>query len=104
MIIREWRARAPLSLAHAYPQHFHARVLPELSHVPGFRGAWLTQRRVGESMEFLVLTRWDSMEAIRGFAGADAEKAVVEPAAQAVLSSFDSHVRHYEVLQETPLA
>jgi len=100
MIIREWRARARLSLAHAYPKYFESGVLPELARIPGFLGASLSQRRTGETMEFLVLTRWESIEAIRAFAGADLEKAVVEPAAQAALASFDNHVRHYEVLKD----
>ena len=100
MIIREWRGRARPSLAGAYVNHFHARVIPELAAVPGFRGACLMQRRAGDFVEFLVLTRWASMEAIRGFAGADVEKAVIEPAAERALSSFDAHVRHYEIVEE----
>jgi len=74
--------------------------MPELAGVPGFRGACLTQRRAGDFVEFLVLTRWESMDSIRRFAGSDVEKAVVEPAAQAALASFDACVRHYEVLEE----
>lgn len=101
MIIREWRARARASLAHAYPQHFKSHVLPGLSRIAGFLGATLSQRQVGEMVEFLVLTRWESLAAIRAFAGADIEKAVVESAAEAALASFDSHVRHYEVLEDS---
>ena len=48
-------------------------------------------------VEFLVMTFWDSMAAIRGFAGADPERAVVEPEARAVLAEYDNFVRHYEV-------
>ena len=51
-------------------------------------------------MEFLVLTRWQSMEAIRAFAGAAVDKAVVEPGAVAALDDFDDTVRHYEVIEE----
>lgn len=47
--------------------------------------------------EFLVITLWDSMDAIRRFAGEDSERAVVEPEARAVLAEFDDFVRHYEV-------
>ena len=101
MIIREWRARARPSLAHAYPEYFNAHVLPQLKRITGFLGASLSQRRVGDMVEFLVLTRWASVKAIRAFAGADIEQAVVESAAKAALASFDSHVRHYEVLSDT---
>jgi hypothetical protein len=45
-----------------------------------------------------VLTAWESMEAVRGFAGDDPERAVVEPEARAVLSDFDESVRHYELV------
>ena len=64
MIIREWRARSRPPLAPAYREHFRAKVIPVLSQVSDFRGAYLTQRRQGEYVEFLVLTRWDSMHAI----------------------------------------
>ena len=39
-------------------------------------GAHLSRRQLGDQIEFLVLTRWQSMDVIRGFAGADTEKAV----------------------------
>ncbi len=47
-----------------------------------------------------VVTRWDSLESIRSFAGSDIERAVVEPGAAAALVEFDARVRHYEVLEE----
>ena len=85
MIIREWRGRASSSQAGAYPKHFREKVIPELRHVPGFAGAQLGRRQLGDKIEFLVLTRWRSMDAIRAFAGKDVEKAVVEPDAVAAL-------------------
>ena len=100
MVIREWRGRADLSKAQAYPAHFREKVLPELRHVPGFLGAQLNRRQVDDKIEFLVLTRWQSMDAIRGFAGADIAKAVFEPGAVAALADFDASVRHYEVIAE----
>ena len=54
-------------------------MLPELRNVPGFVGATLSKREEGERIEFVVLTRWQSLEAIRAFAGADVDRAVVEP-------------------------
>ena len=50
-------------------------------------------------VEFLVLTQWQSMDAIRGFAGTEVDKAVVEPVAAATLVEFDERVRHYEVVE-----
>lgn len=100
MIIREWRGRTEPSRAHAYPNHFRTAVIPELQSVAGFLGAYLTQHRTDDLIEFVVLTRWQSLDAIRAFAGSDAERAVVEPGAVAALKNFDATVRHYEVLEE----
>jgi heme-degrading monooxygenase HmoA len=99
MIIREWRGRAGRSQADAYPRHFRERVISELREVPGFMGAQLSRRDVDGGVEFLVLTRWQSMDAIRGFAGTEVDKAVVEPGAAAALVEFDERVRHYEVVE-----
>ena len=99
MIIREWRGRADKSDAEAYPKHFRTKVVPELRQVPGFVGAHLSQRVLGDKIEFLVLTTWQSMDVIRGFAGSDVGKAVVEPGAVAALVDFDDRVNHYEVVE-----
>jgi heme-degrading monooxygenase HmoA len=100
MIIREWRGRAGRSNAEAYPNHFRTHVAPGLKHVPGFLGAHLSQRALDDEIEFVVLTRWTSIEAIRAFAGADVGQAVVEPGAVAALVSYDDRVQHYEVIAE----
>jgi heme-degrading monooxygenase HmoA len=100
MIIREWRGRANPSRAEDYPKHFREKVVPELRHLPGFAGADLSRRQLGDKLEFLVLTRWQSMDAIRMFAGDNLENAVVEPGAVAALIEFDTSVRHYEVVED----
>jgi heme-degrading monooxygenase HmoA len=99
MIIREWRGRASPLRAEAYPKHFREKVVPELRHLPGFIGADLGQRQLDDKLEFLVITRWQSMDAIRAFAGGDIENAVVEPDAVAALIEYDTSVRHYEVVE-----
>ena len=99
MIIREWRGRAAKSNAEAYPKHFRTKVVPELRQVPGFVGADLSQRPLDDKIEYLVLTKWQSMDVIRGFAGSDVGKAVVEPGAVAALVDFDDRVNHYEVVE-----
>ena len=100
MIIREWRGYTELARAHAYVRHFRSNVVPELQRVAGFLGAYLAQRQAGELVEFVVITRWESMDAIRAFAGPIPEKAIVEPGAVATLKSYDHTVRHYDVLEE----
>jgi len=99
MIIREWRGRTNRDRAEAYPAHFHNVVLPELRGIAGFVGATLGRRDQGETIEYLVLTRWQSLDAIPAFAGDEPEKAVVEPGAVAALADYDDFVRHYEVVE-----
>ena len=99
MIIREWRGRASPDNTEAYPAHFRTNVLPELRTVPGFLGAHLSRRQHGDLIEFLVLTRWESLDAIRAFAGDDIGRAVVEPGAVAALVEYDPRVQHYDVLE-----
>jgi heme-degrading monooxygenase HmoA len=88
------------AFADDYPKHFRDRVIPELCRLDGFVGVQLTRRRVGDRVEFVALTRWQTMDAIRGFAGPDITKAVVDPAGAAVLIEFDTTVQHYEVVEE----
>ena len=100
MIIREWRGRTEVARADAYVRHFRNVVVPELHRVPGFLGAYLTRHTLGDVVEYVVMTRWESMNAIRAFAGPIPERAVVEPGAVAALGSYDSTVRHYEVIDD----
>jgi heme-degrading monooxygenase HmoA len=97
MIARLWRGVTDAAKAEAYRRHATATVFPALRNVPGHRDAYLLRRTTGGRTEFLAVTLWDSLDAIRAFAGADPERAVVEPEARAVLAEFDDVVRHYEV-------
>ena len=100
MVIREWRGRASPDRADAYPAHFRTIVVPELRSLPGFRGAHLSRKNLGNVIEFLVLTRWESLEAIEAFAGSSIAKAIVEPGGVAALLDFDATAQHYEVIEE----
>jgi heme-degrading monooxygenase HmoA len=102
MIVRAWRGRASPANPRAYVEHFRRTVLPALRQLDGFLGASLLREDRAEGVEFLVLTRWASMDAVRAFAGDDVRKAVVEPEAVAALTDFDPTVRHYEVVEESP--
>ena len=99
LIVRMWKGRTTPANAGKYVQHLTKNVFPELRAIAGHRGVYLLRRKSDAEVEFVVLTLWDSMEAVRKFAGADAEKAVVAPPAQAVLSSFDDFVTHYQVVE-----
>jgi heme-degrading monooxygenase HmoA len=98
MIVRVWRGYASAATQDAYPKHLLENVRPKLERLAGFRGLMLLRRPTGEEIEYLVLTHWQSMDAVRAFAGDDPERAVVEPEARVALVRFDDLVTHYEVL------
>lgn len=108
MILRMWKGRADAERADEYVEHVTKRVFPALAAIDGHRGAYLFRRAIDGAtqdgaIEFVVLTLWESMEAVRRFAGIQPDRAVVEPEARAVLSSFDESVTHFEVVHRTEL-
>jgi len=99
MIVRIWLATATAEGAKRYRQHFEGNVLPELKSLAGFLKAYLLTRQHDGVVEIEVHTLWQSLEAIRAFAGPDPESAVVEPQAQAVLTSYDRTVTHFAAIE-----
>ena len=103
MIARLWRGQtATAANAEAYFQHLSGTVFPSLKDLAGHRGAWILRREVDGRCEFLAVTLWETRQAIEAFAGADIDKAIVEPEGRAVLAEFDDFARHYEVAFQTP--
>ena len=98
MIARVWSARATAPNATAYAAHLRREVIPTLRSVDGYQGAKLLQRQDGAEIEIVVVTWWQSLEAIHGFAGDDIGSAVVTDEAAGLLSGFDEHVLHYELM------
>ena len=98
MIARLWSAKAMPFKAPAYADHLKNHVLPAVRKVDGYSGAMLLERQADGAVEIIVITRWRSLDAIRAFAGADLEEAVVADEASALLTSFDRRVRHYELV------
>ncbi|MBC7788870.1 MAG: antibiotic biosynthesis monooxygenase [Anaerolineae bacterium] len=101
MIVRIWRGQAEARNSDAYQRHVTTNVFPTLPAIPGHRAAYLLRREMGGQVEFLAVTLWESMEAVKQFAGTDPDVAVVEPAARAVLSDFDTFVKHYELVHRS---
>jgi len=100
MIARIWRASATAEGAEHYREHFSEQVLPQLRKLDGFRGATLLQRAIPEHTEIEVITRWDSVEKVRDFAGDDIRVSIVEPAALAVLTHSDDFATHHTISVE----
>lgn len=96
MIARIWRGwAAGLQEADAYEVHYRTAVLERLRRVDGYAGAQLLRRNAGDGVELISVTYFASLEAIRAFAGADYEVAVVAPEARRLLSRFDERCSHY---------
>ncbi|MGD1021906.1 MAG: YciI-like protein [Candidatus Sulfotelmatobacter sp.] len=101
MILRMWKARSTAEKSDRYIQHATGTVFPALRAIEGHRGAYLLRRAVDGVVELVVLTLWESMEAVGKFAGVKPEKAVVEPEARAALTDFDETVTHFEIVHHT---
>lgn len=99
MISRHWCGVAKSALAEEYVQHLQTETFPAIRNLPGFINASILRRSVANGVEFLVVTQWASIEAIRAFAGAEVETAVVPQKVQDMMVSYDRKVRHYEVLK-----
>ena len=98
MISRQWRGLVFPERAQDYVEHLRTETFPALEKIPGFVDASILFRPLATGVEFLVITRWASLEAIREFAGADPEVAVVPPKAAELMIEYDGRARHYEVV------
>ena len=95
MISRLWHGWTSRANTDAYENLLRAEVLPGIHRVRGFKGAQLLRRDAGEEVEFVTITLFDSMEAVKEFAGEDYEVAVVPPPARKLLAQFDARSVHY---------
>ncbi len=68
--------------------------------IEGYHGIQLFRRNAGSEVEFVTIMWFDSLDAVRSFAGEDYEQAVVPPKARAVLSHFDARSQHYEIRED----
>lgn len=99
MISRIWHGWTTPGNADAYEALLRAEIFVgiENRHIPGFRRIQLLRRPTGPEVEFVTIMEFDSIEAVRQFAGDDYEAAVVPPKARAILARFDARSQHYEI-------
>lgn len=102
MIARHWKGIVKRHETGRYLAHLEAHTFATLSRIEGFRGGSIMRREVETGVEFLVVSEWDSVAAIRLFAGDSAERAVVPPDAREMLVSFDREAVHYEIVDQNP--
>jgi hypothetical protein len=102
MISRIWHGWATPANADVYESLLKTEIFEGIKdgQIAGYRGIHLLRRNVGDEVEFITIMWFDSIEAVRTFAGEDYEAAVVPPKARAILSRFDARSQHYEVKVE----
>ena len=97
MIARLWRGWTLRENADAYERLLRERVLPGLKLLDGYRGGYILRHESNEEVEFVVMNLFESLEAVRAFAGPDYTVPVFDPEARQLLSKVEPVARHYEV-------
>ena len=97
MIARHWRGWTKAHNADAYETLLKDKVLPGLKDIAGYRGGYVLRSDGPEEAEFVVVNLFDSLDAVRSFAGPDYTVAVFEPEARQLLSKVEPIAMHYEV-------
>jgi len=102
MISRVWHGYTTLANADAYESLLKSEIFVGIRNrdISGYKGIQLFRRSLGLEVEFITVMWFDSLDAVRVFAGEDYEVAVVPPKAREILSRFDAQSQHYEVKVE----
>jgi heme-degrading monooxygenase HmoA len=102
MIARTWHGVVRAGDAAAYAAYIRDTGLAAYIATPGNRGAHLLYRIDGDRAEVLTVSLWDSLDAVRGFAGDDVERAVFYPEDDRFLIERDLTTAHWEVTEPPP--
>jgi heme-degrading monooxygenase HmoA len=98
MIARLWHGWTKPENADTYERLVATKVLPGFEHLKGYKGAYLLREDRDGETEFVTLTLFEDLEAVRRFAGDDYEAAVVPAEAKQLLARFDARSKHYEIV------
>ena len=99
MIARTWRGWTRREDADGYVDYLGQTGMPGYRGTPGNRGAWILRRDEGDRTEFVTLSFWDSLDAVKAFAGDDVEVAVFYPEDDRFLVERELRVSHYELFE-----
>jgi heme-degrading monooxygenase HmoA len=102
VIARTWTGVVRRADADAYADYIRDTGFAEYGRTAGNRGAWMLRRDDGDRTEFITLSMWESVDAIKAFAGEDIEAAVLYPEDERYLIDGESSVTHYEVVEQVP--
>jgi heme-degrading monooxygenase HmoA len=98
MIARTWRGAVRSEDGDAYADYMQDTGVAGYVKTPGNRGAWMLRRELGATTEFVMFTLWESIDAVKAFAGDDHEVAVFYPEDDRYLVERDLTATHYEVM------
>jgi heme-degrading monooxygenase HmoA len=98
MIARMWHGSTKPEHADAYEAMLKPELLPGISQVPGFKGSYFLRRPVGDEVEFVTILLWESLEALKDFAGPNYEISIIPEERRKYLSRHDERAAHYEVI------
>jgi heme-degrading monooxygenase HmoA len=99
MISRQWRGLAKFDRSADYIDHLRQDTFPKLRMLGGFIDASILRRDLDDGIEFIIVTRWQSLSAIEAFAGRNPDIAVVPDNVREMMIDYDVSVRHYTVVQ-----
>lgn len=99
MIFRIWHGWTTLENASIYENLLKKEIFPAIAskNVSGYRGIQLLRRQLSNEVEFITIMQFDSLDAVKQFAGEDYEKSYVPDKARKVLSRHDDRSQHYEM-------
>lgn len=100
MIARIWHGRTPADKADDYLAYVKRTGIDAYRSVEGNRGQYILRKIEGDVAEFTVLSLWESMDAIRAFAGPEPEKPVYYPEDEAYLLELEDKVDHHDVVYQ----
>jgi heme-degrading monooxygenase HmoA len=98
VIARIWTGEVRQADAETYADYIRETGFREYGETAGNRGAWLLRRDDGDTTRFLALSMWESLDAVRAFAGDDVEAAVLYPEDERYLRPGSSTISHYDVV------
>lgn len=76
MIARVWRGTVAAQDGDAYAAYMQDTGVAGYARIPGNQGVWMLRRRVPDGEEFMMFTLWESLDAVKAFAGEDYETAI----------------------------
>ena len=98
MIGRLWHGYTTPKDAEIYQEMLLTKILPGIHRVDGYKGTYLLRKDGADEVEFITLTLWDSLDAVKRFAGPDYEASVIAPEAKHLMIRHDERSVHYQAI------